>query len=309
MAEIILACVQAVLLVLAAPLVSGTARWMRAKMQTRRGPSILQDYYDIIKLLKRQDLHTKDSSFIHRLMPPLFFGTLMVVSMGMPTLTRFCPIPLLGDIILVIYMLALPRFFFALSAVDSGSAYAGTGGIRELLIGVLVEPAMMLALFVVALATGTTNIGGMGEIIGSLSMSSPVAVIVAGVAFACSSYIELGKLPFDLAEAEQELQEGPLSEYSGPSLAMAKMALSMKQIIVVSWLIAIFIPFGSATEMTLPALAIGAVVYVAKMGIIFFICSIIENVVSRVRYKLLGHQTWAVVGIAAFAFVFCVLGL
>ena len=309
MAEIILACIQGLLLVLAAPLVSGIARWMRAKMQTRRGPSILQDYYDIAKLFKRQDVHTKDSSFVHRIMPGVFMGSLIILALGMPTITRFCPIPFLGDIILVVYLLALPRFFFALSAIDSGAAYAGVGGIRELLVGVLVEPAMILALFVAVLATGSTNIGGMGEAIGSLTATNPVAVIVAGVAFACACYIELGKLPFDLAEAEQELQEGPLSEYSGPSLAMSKMALSMKQLIVVSWLIAIFIPFGSATEMTLPALALGLVLYLVKVVVIFFICSIFENIVSRVRYKLLGRQTWVVVSISAFAFVFCVLGI
>jgi len=309
MPEIIIACAQALLLMLAAPLVSGTARWMRAKMQTRKGPPILQDYYDIAKLLGRQDLHTRDSSFVHRLMPPLFFGTMLLLALGMPMLTRACPIPLLGDAILIIYLLAMPRFFFALSALDSGSSYAGVGGIRELLVGVLVEPAMMLALFVTILATGSTNIGEMGQAIGALAVQSPLAVALAGVAFASACYIELGKLPYDLAEAEQELQEGPLAEYSGPSLAMTKMSLTMKQILVVSWLVAIFLPFGSATELSLPALALGLGVYVLKVAAIFFICAIIENVVSRVRFKLLGRQTWAVVGISVCALILCVLGL
>lgn len=307
--EIIIACVQALLLVLLAPLVSGAARWMRAKMQTRRGPSIFQDYYDIAKLFKRQDVHTKDSSFIHRLMPPLFFGTMLVLAMGIPMITRLCPIPVLGDVILIIYLLALPRFFFALSAIDSGDSYAGVGGIRELLVGVLVEPSMILALFAAILAVGSSNVGVMGQAIGSFSAGSPVAVVLAGLAFFMSCYIELGKLPFDMAEAEQELQEGPLAEYSGPSLALVKMSLSMKQIIVVSWFLAIFVPFGSAVELTLPALAVGLVCYLVKLGIIFFLCSLFENVVSRVRYKLLGRQTWTVVGFAAFAFLFCVLGI
>jgi len=307
--EIIIGIVQALLLVLLAPLVSGTARWMRAKMHTRRGPSMLQDYYDLAKLFKRQDVSTKDSSFTHRLMPPLFFGTMLVLAMGLPAITRLCPIPLFGDIILIVYLLALPRFFFSLASVDSSSAYSGVGGIRELLLGVLVEPSLMLSLFVVALATGSMNVGAMGETIGSLSMGSPVAVVIAGVAFAIACYMELGKLPFDVAEAEQELQEGPLSEYSGPSLALVKMSLSMKQIIVVTWFIGIFLPFGSATELTLPALVIGLVVFVVKAAIIFFVCSVIENLVSRVRFNLLGRQTWTVVGVAAFAFVFCVLGI
>ncbi|HIY84173.1 MAG TPA: NADH-quinone oxidoreductase subunit H [Candidatus Rubneribacter avistercoris] len=304
-----IAVVQALLLVALAPLVSGSARWMRAKMHTRRGPSILQDCYDIAKLFKRQDVRTAESSFVHRIMPPLFFGVMLLLAMGVPMITRFSPISVLGDVILIIYLMALPRFFFSLAAVDSGDAYAGLGGVRELLIGVLVEPALMLALFVAVLATGTTNVGGMGEGIASLSAGSPVGVMLAGVAFACACYMELGKLPYDLAEAEQELQEGPLSEYSGPSLALAKMSLSMKQIIVVSWFVAIFVPWGSATDMSLASLAIGLGVWLAKVAVIFGACSVIENLVARVRYKLLGRQTWAVVGIAAFAFVFCVLGI
>ena len=309
MAEIIIACIQGILIILLAPLVSGIARWFRAKMQTRRGPSIFQDYYDIAKLFKRQDLRTKHSSLVHRLMPPIFFGSMVLLILGIPTITRLSPLPLMGDIILIIYLLALPRFFFALTSIDSGSSYAGKGGIRELLLGVLVEPAIILSLFVVVLATGTTNVGGMGQAIGSLSAHSPIAVVIAGIAFAIACYMELGKLPFDLAEAEQELQDGPLSEYSGPSLAMTKVSLSMKQIVIVSWFIAIFIPFGSATVFTLPAIALGLVLYLAKMIVIFFICTVFENVVSRVRYKLLGRQTWAVVGIAIIALVFGVLGL
>ena len=168
--EIIIALVQALLLVLLAPLVSGSARWLRAKMHTRKGPSILQDYYDIAKLFRRQDVHPKDSSFVHKLMPPLFMGVLLVLAMG-------------------------------------------------------------------------------------------------------------------------------------------KMALSMKQIIVASWFIAIFVPWGAATELTIPALACGLAAWLVKMLVFFFICGMFENIVSRVRYKLVGRQTWAVVALALFGFVFCVLGL
>ncbi len=309
MTEIIIAIVQCLLLVALAPLVSGTARWMRAKMHTRRGPSVLQDYYDLFKLLKRQDVHTADSSFVSRLMPPLYFGTMLVLACGMPMLTRLCPVPVLGDIITIIYLLALPRFFFALAGVDSSNAYAGVGGIRELLVGVLVEPSMMLSLLVAALATGTTNIGQMGLAVGSFQTGSPVAVVVAGVAFAIACYIELGKLPYDMAEAEQEIQEGPLAEYSGASLAMVKVSMSMKQIVVASLFVAVFLPFGSAVDLSLPSLAIGLVTYAVKVALVFFVCSIVENLVARVRYKLMGRQTWTVVGVSVLAFVFCVLGV
>lgn len=309
MTEIIIAFLQCVLLVVLAPLFSGTARWLRAKMHTRRGPSILQDYYDLAKLFRRQDVANKDCSFVHRLMPPLFFGCQLILACGIPMISRACPLPVLGDIITIIYLMALPRFFFALSAVDSSSAYAGIGGIRELLVGVLVEPSMMLALFVAALACGTTNVGGMGEMIGSFANQSPVAVFVAAVAFAVACYVELGKLPYDMAEAEQEIQEGPLQEYSGSSLALLKMAMSMKQLVVVSLFACIFVPWGSAVELTLPALALGLVAWLVKVAVIGFVCAVVENLVCRVRYKYLGKQTWAVVGVSILAFVFCILGV
>ena len=307
--SIVVAILQALLLMLLAPLTSGIGRWLRAKIHTRKGPSIFQDYYDIIKLFKRDDVRTESSTFVSRYMPVLYVGVCFVLAMGMPMATRVCPIPVLGDIILIIYLLALPRFFFGLAGVDRSGNYASIGGIRELIVGILVEPSMMLALFATAMILGTTNVGTMGEMIGSLQVASPVGVTVAGVAFAVACYIELGKLPYDVAEAEQELQEGPLSEYSGPSLGMIKVAMTMKQILVVSWFLAIFLPFGSAVEMTVPAMALGLVVYLVKMAVVFLVILVVENLVARVRFKFMGKQTWAVVGIAVLAFVFCALGL
>ena len=110
---------------------------------------------------------------------------------------------------------------------------------------VLIEPSMLLALFAAALVCGSTDIATMGQHIMTGAIDAPVAVILAGIAFAIACYMELGKLPFDQAEAEQELQEGPLAELSGPSLAMAKLAMSMKQVLVVAWFCAIFVPWAS----------------------------------------------------------------
>jgi hydrogenase-4 component C len=309
MAEFIIALVQGILLVLLAPLASGIARWFRAKVHTRKGPSIFQDYRDIAKLLKRQDVHSNVSSRVSRIMPPLYIGCMIVLGMGMPMATRFSPIPFLADIILVIYMLALPRFFFALSGIDSGDAYAGTGGVRELIMGTLIEPSLMLALFVAALACGTTNVGTMGQMVGAGTVQSPIAFVIAGIAFAVACYIEMGKLPYDEAEAEQELQEGPLQELSGPSLAMMHIAVPMKQVVLASMFVAIFLPFGSAVDLSVAGLAVGTVAYLVKMIVILVVTMVIENCVSRVRWKFVGHQTWFVFAIAVCAFAFCVLGI
>lgn len=112
----------------------------------------------------------------------------------------------------------------------------------------------------------------------------------------------------DQAEAEQELQEGPLAELSGPSLAMMKLAMGMKQVVVVAWFTSIFIPWGESPRPSASPL-VGAVVFLVKCLVDFVVCGVLENSVSRSRFKVLGNQTWAVVGIAVLAFVFVVVGV
>ncbi len=309
MNQIILAIFQALLVLLVAPLFSGIARSIRAKMHSRQGPSIFQDYYDLAKLMTRQDVRSKDSSYINRLMPPVYMGSMLLIAMGIPMLTQACPIPFLGDIVTIIYLLALPRFFFALAGIDTTAPYAGVGSIRELLVGVLIEPALLLPLFVAGLIAGSTNTGAIATALASGTVPPSLALILAGIAFAAACYVELGKLPYDMAEAEQELQEGPLQEYSGPSLAMLKTALSMKQVIMVSLFAGVFLPFGSMATASIGALLLALVVYLLKLLVLFGVCAIIENSVSRVRYRLLSKHTWTIFGIAVMSFAFFLIGL
>ena len=308
MNNIVLGIAQGVLVMLVAPFFSGLGRVIRAKMHNRRGPSILQDYRDIAKLLARSESVSEDASFAIRIMPPLFLAVAFMLAMGLPIFTTESPMPVFGDAITIMYSLALARFFFSLAGVDSSNAYAGIGGIRELLMSVLIEPSMLLALFATALVCGSTDIATMGQHILVGDIQAPVAVVLAGIAFAAACYMELGKLPFDQAEAEQELQEGPLAELSGPSLAMAKLAMSMKQVVIVSWFCAIFVPWGEPQAMGAAAI-LGAVIFLVKCLIDFVVCGVIENSCSRSRFKVLGNQTWAVVGIAVLAFVFVIVGV
>lgn len=310
MINVLLAVVQCVALVLLAPLFSGIVRSLTAKLQTRRGPSILQDYYDIAKLVRRQDLRTENSTFIWRFMPLLQFGTMLVLACGIPMITRFSPMPVMGDLITIVYLLTLPRFFFALAGLDSSDAYAGIGAVREVVTSVLIEPSLMLGLLVAVLAAGTTQIGGMGYMIGSGQASSPVALIVAAVAFGFACYVEMGNLPYDEPEAEQEIQEGIEQEYSGTSLAMLKVSGTMQAMIMASLFLAVFVPFGSPTQIAGAAdVVFGLVLFLVKLLVVFIAAGFVSNLVSRVRYFHLGHQTWGIVGVSALAFVLCVLGL
>lgn len=307
--ELLLAVFQALLLFAAAPLISGLSRTIRAKMHTRHGPGLLQDYRDILKLMKRQDVHPPASGTVFRIMPVVMLATMMAVAMGLPILTRFTPVGALGDLITIVYLFALGRFFFSLSGIDSGSSFAGIGASRELTMGVLVEPVMLLSLFVAALLAGSTNLGIIGANIAEGHVHSVTATVVAALAFAFAIYIELGKLPYDMAEAEQELQEGPLTEYSGPSLAFVKWSLSLKQTVVVAWFIGIFLPFGSAVDLTMAGLLTGLAAFAVKVVLIFLAVGIVENSVARARFRLTPQHSWLGVGAASLAFVFYLVGL
>lgn len=305
----VIAVLQAALLVVLAPLLSGIARVIRAKMHSRKGPGVLQDYRDLGKLWRRCEVREGDSGIVSRLMPPVFLGSFILIAAGLPLTMQACPVPLLGDIITILYLMALPRFLFSLASIDSAGSYTAIGGVRELLVGVLVEPSLILVLFVMALACGSTNVGVMAHAVATLQAYPLVAVVVAAVACAMACYIEMGKLPFDLAEAEQEIQEGPLAAYSGPSLAMLKLGVSVKQLVVASLFVAIFLPFGAAATTAPLDVVLGFATFGLKVAAVMVLASVIENAVMRVRYKYLGRYTWFVVGIASLSLVFLVIGI
>lgn len=311
-AAIGLAALQALLLLALAPLMTGISRQIRARMQSRRGPGIWQDYRDIFKLLGRQDVAPVNSGFVFRAMPYVLISSMLLVAMTLPILMQASPMSGAGDLITLVYLFALFRFFFALSGVDSGSPFAGLGASRELVLGVLVEPILVLSLVVMALIAGSTNIG-MISVLASTSWGSatPTAAVLALLACAFAVFLEMGKIPFDYPEAEQELQEGPLTEYSGAGFALVKVGLGLKQVVFASLFIGVFIPFGNmpATEISVLGFLLALVVYLLKLVLIFVLASLVENSLARGRFLLTSQVTWLGFGVAALAFVFYLTGL
>lgn len=304
----IFALIQAALLLLLTPLFTGISRQIRARMHTRRGPGIWQDYRDLFKLLKRQDVAPAQSGVIFRAMPWVLLGSMLLVAMTLPVFTLTSPFGGAGDMITLLYLFALFRFFFSLSGLDTGSTFAGIGASRELTLGVLVEPTLILGLLVVALIAGSTNIGTISATL-TAGWSSPTATLLALLACAFACFIEMGKIPFDVAEAEQELQEGPLTEYSGSGLALVKWGIGLKQVVVAELFLAIFIPFGKAAEMTAGALVLALILMLIKLLVVFILASLFENTLARGRFLLTHRVTWIGFGVAALSFVFYLTGL
>ena len=213
-----------------------------------------------------------------------------------------------GDLITLIYLLALFRFFFALSGLDTGSPFAGVGASRELTLGILVEPMLILSLLVLALIADSTHIEMISNTL-AMGWNSPLTTVLALLACGFACFIEMGKIPFDVAEAEQELQEGPLTEYSGAGLALAKWGLGLKQVVMAALFVALFLPFGRAQELSLACLLTSLVVTLLKVLLIFVLASIAENTLARGRFLLIHHVTWLGFSLAALAWVFWLTGL
>lgn len=302
------AVVQAISLLLLTPLFTGISRQIRAKMHSRQGPGIMQDYRDIIKLLKRQSVAPRDSGFIFRVMPYVLLGSMLLLAMALPVVTTTSLFSGAGDLIIILYIFALFRFFFSLSGLDTGSPFAGIGASRELTLGVLVEPILFLGLLVVALIAGSTNIGSISAVM-SQGWVSPTATFLAMLACGFATFIEMGKIPFDVAEAEQELQEGPLTEYSGSGLALVKWGIGLKQVVVAVLFLSIFFPFGSASVLTAGSLLLALGLMLVKLLVIFVLASLVENSLARGRFLLTHHVTWLGFGVAALGFVFYLTGL
>lgn len=300
--------VQALFLLLVTPFFTGLSRVLRAKIHSRKGPSILQDYRDIFKLFKRQEVVPAQASWVFRVTPYVIMATMLLICMMIPILTLEAPLGMLGDLIVVVYLLTLFRFFFSISGLDSGSGFAGIGASREMALGVLVEPTIILVLFVVALLSGTTNLGIISQkmVTGEISYLNP-AIILGMTAFAVATFIESGKIPFDLAEAETEIQEGPLTEYSGRSLAVMKWSLGLKQMVVTALYLAIFFPFGIAEELTLTSILLSTIFFLIKVVVIYVIAALLENSMARFVLFKTPAVTWVIFGISLLSYVFYIV--
>lgn len=299
---------QAAFLLALTPLFTGISRQIRARMHSRQGPGVLQDYRDLQKLLKRQEVAPASSGMMFRVMPWVLLSSMLVVAMTLPLFVRTSPFAGAGDLITLIYLFALFRFFFALSGLDTGSPFSGIGASRELTLGILVEPMLILSLLVLALLAGSTNIGAISTTLAA-GWVSPVATLLAMLACGFACFIEMGKIPFDVAEAEQELQEGPLTEYSGAGLALVKWGIGLKQVVMASLFLALFFPFGNAGSLTVEAMLLSLVITLVKLLVVFVIASVVENSLARGRFLLTHHLTWLGFSLAALSYVLWLTGL
>jgi formate hydrogenlyase subunit 4 len=240
--------VQLVLLLAISPLVTGFIRTLKARLQTRRGPGVLQPYRDLHKLFRKGMVISNTASWLFAATPYVVFSTAVLAGLMVPMLSADAPLGLFGGVLAVVYLLGLGRFFLALGGLDTGSTFGGLGSSREMTISALAEPAMMLAVFTVAIGASSTSLSEIARVaVGQEWRFLAPSQVLAFAAMFVVLIAETGRIPVDNPATHLELtmiHEAMILEYSGPYLAMIEWGASIKQLLLMTLLINSFWPFG-----------------------------------------------------------------
>lgn len=279
---------QLILLLALSPFIVGVIRKVKARLQCRRGASLVQPYADLAKLFGKQPVISSTTSWIFTVAPYIVFASTVAAGLLMPVFISHTPLNFAGNIIALVYMLALGTFFLILAGLDAGSAFGGMGSSREAIVVTLAEPAMILSILAIALTAGSTNLSTIVHQSALLEgmVLAPPAHLMALAAMFIVTLAETGRVPVDNPATHLELtmiHEAMLLEYSGRYLALMEWAAGIKLLVFLTLLVNVFAPWGIATSATPSALATGVAVYVMKVAGLAVIIGVIESMFAKLR--------------------------
>jgi len=282
-----LAIGQTLLAVALAPGLIGLIRWLKARMQNRRGAPIWQPYLELRKLFAKEVVVSTNASWLFRLAPYVVFASTGLVTLLLPILAVPLPLDPVGDLLVVVYLLLLGTFFLALAGLDPGSAFGGMGSSREMTVAALAEPTIAVAIFALALGAGSTNLG---QIV-ARALARPAEAISPGYLLAFTALFivtlaETGRLPVDNPATHLELtmiHEAMVLEYSGRYLALIEWAAALKLLIFFTLLANLFVPWGVTTRFDPGSVLLAVVVYVAKLAALAVAVAVFETRVAKLR--------------------------
>jgi len=298
----LLAIVAALLL---APLLTGWVNQWRARLQNKSAPGLLQPYRVLHKLFNKESVVATHASPLFRMAPYIVFGCMALASAIIPTLSTDLPLSSAADAIALVGLFALARVFISLAAMDVGTAFGTLGARREMLIGFLAEPALLMVLFCASLISRSTSLTTIVETLGHRELAIYPSLLVAGVAFTMVSLAENARVPVDNPETHLELtmiHEALILEYSGRHLALLEWAASLKLFAYSCVGLALFVPWGVAQAQAPLALVLALPVLVGKLAIGGILLAVVETLSAKMRI-------FRVPEFLATAFLLAVIGL
>jgi formate hydrogenlyase subunit 4 len=290
MALILNLAVQAaeMLLVLAlAPLLTGFVRKVKARLLRRQGPPLVQPYRDLWRLMRKEVVLANNASWLFRACPYLIFAATWVAAALVPTFATGLIFSWSADLIAIVALLGLARFFLALAGLDIGTSFGGIGSSREAMIASLAEPAMLMIVFTLTLIAGSTQLSTMASFLASGAAGLRVSLGLALIALVMVAIAENARIPVDNPATHLELtmvHEAMVLEYSGRHLALIDLSAELQLLLYVSLIACLFMPWGiSARGADLAAIAIGIGAYVVKLGAGGFLLAVFETSIAKMR--------------------------
>ncbi len=269
-----------------APLLTGWVSMWRHWLQNKSAPSLLQPYMTLHKLFNKELLMAEHASSLYRFSPYVVFGCMLLASAIIPTLSTDLPLSPAADAIALVGLFALARVFLSLAAMDVGTAFGSMGARREMLVGFLAEPALLMVLFCASMITGSTSLTTIVETLAHRDLAIYPSMLLAGVAFTMVSLAENARVPVDNPDTHLELtmiHEAMILEYSARHLALMEWAASLKLFAYSCVGLALFFPWGVAEADAPLALLFALPVLVFKLAVGGIMLAMIETVSAKMR--------------------------
>jgi len=303
----ILVIVQTIVLLAVSPFIVGLIRKVKARLQLRRGAGVFQPYLDLAKLFRKQPVVSSTTSWIFTATPYILFASTLAAGLLVPVFVSQTPLNFAGNIIALVYLLALGTFFLILAGLDAGSVFGGMGSSREAIVASLTEPAMILSIFAIALTAGSTNLSTIVHKTALLEgiVTDPSPHLMALAALFIVAIAETGRVPVDNPATHLELtmiHEAMILEYSGRYLALVEWAAGLKLLVFLTLIANVFAPWGIATSVEPATLGIGLVTYLAKVSALALLIGVIESMFAKLRL-------FRVTDLLGVAFILALLGL
>jgi formate hydrogenlyase subunit 4 len=290
----------------AAPLFVGWINQCRAWLQNRRAPSLWLPYRGIRKLFHKEAVIADTASALFRVAPYVVFGAMTLAAAIIPSMGTRLPLTVAADAIALVGLLATARVFQSLAAIDVGTAFGTLGARREMMVGFLAEPALLMVIFVASLISATTALPAITENLATQSVGLYPSLAFTAIAFTMVLLAENARIPIDNPATHLELtmiHEAQLLEYSARHLAIMEWAAALKLFNYACIGFALFVPWGISTGASSPAALVASI---PLLGLKLVIAGAALALIETLSAKLRVFRAPEFLGVA---FVFAVLGL
>lgn len=285
-----------------APLFEGILRKVTAKVQSRQGPPVWQPYYDLLKLLGKEDIEVGESPAMQRFASWLSLAAILTVAVLVPMGT-VPPLTGAADAYLLIYLLTLCGISTMLAGLAAGSTYSLVGMSREMMSLMTLEPLLAVAVVVGVVQVRSLRLETVLDGSPYAQAGLPLAgILMFGVAILAFQAL-VGRLPFDIAEAETELMEGSLVEYSGPKLALFKFTQMAKLVVYGALVVSLFFPWGSGLPVPLNLVSL-----LAKLVLLVLVVTLVAATHARYRIDQAIRYYAGLLGVSLVALLLALYG-